>query len=354
MRPRGADAPAETVDAGASGATPRPRATWRTAASVAVGLALLGFLIYHADVDAIHDHMSEAGWTAPLVLLPWLVIACADALGWRCTLPPGIATRVPFHSLVLVRMAGEAINSVTPTAAVGGEPVKAQLLRAWGVPGSDSLASIVIAKTALTVSQSLFIVFGVAALCVHRSRPGLGVGLVAVLLATLAGFTWLLVRMQRREPVTTVWRWARRIAPRSRLLARIEPSVLAIDARLAEFYRMEGAAFWRATGWHLTGWLLGVTEVMLIMALIGAPVPWIEALVIEALSQPIRAAAIVIPGALGTQEWGGVALCRILGMAEDQAATLWLLKRGRELVFDGVGLVYLVRRSGLRADAGAA
>jgi hypothetical protein len=93
---------------------------------------------------------------------------------------------------------------------------------------------------------------------------------------------------------------------------------------------------------------------MLIMALIGAPIPWIEALVIEALSQPIRAAAIVIPGALGTQEWGGVALCRILGMAEDQAATLWLLKRGRELVFDGVGLVYLVRRSGLRADAGAA
>ena len=42
----------------------------RTVASVLVGLALLGLLIYHADVDAIHDHMGEIGWLAPLVLLP--------------------------------------------------------------------------------------------------------------------------------------------------------------------------------------------------------------------------------------------------------------------------------------------
>jgi glycosyltransferase 2 family protein len=87
------------------------------------------------------------------------------------------------------------------------------------------------------------------------------------------------------------------------------------------------------------------------MWLIGAPVPWLDALIIEALSQPIRAAAVVIPGGLGTQEIGGVALCRFLGMGEAEAATLWLLKRGRELVFDGVGLVYLARRSTLARGA---
>ena len=97
---------------------------------------------------------------------------------------------------------------------------------------------------------------------------------------------------------------------------------------------------------------IGVTEVALIMYLIGAPVSWLDALIIEALSQPIRAAAVVIPGGLGTQEWGGVALCRMIGMPEDVGATLLLLKRGRELVLDGVGLAYLVRVSGLRAATG--
>jgi hypothetical protein len=49
---------------------------------------------------------------------------------------------------------------------------------------------------------------------------------------------------------------------------------------------------------------------------------------------------VVIPGGLGTQEWGGVALGSCSAWRA-RAATLWLLKRGRELVFDGAGLVYL-------------
>jgi len=344
-----ADGPSEPPAPRPAPEAPGRLAALRTVASVAVGLGLLGVLIYHADVDQIHDHMGELGWLAPLVLLPWALIACLDALGWRCTLPAAASARVPFRSLVLIRMAGEAINSVTPTAAVGGEPVKAHLLRRWCVAGSDSLASIVIAKTALTVSQSLFIVVGVAAMCMRWERRGLGIGLVVLLLAALATFTAALVRLQRRRPMTALWRWARRIAPRSRLVARFESSAQAIDARLAQFYRLEGHSFWNASGWHFGGWVLGTGEVFLIMYLIGAPVGWLDALIIEALSQPIRAAAIVIPGGLGTQEWGGVALCRLLGMSEDEAATLWLLKRGRELVFDGVGLAYLVRHTGLRA-----
>jgi len=344
----GADTAADPSPIPGSPAPERPRArVLRTAASIAIGLGLLGFLIYHADVDAIHEHMGEAGWAAPLVLLPWIVIVCMDALGWRCALSPAAASRVPFPSLVLVRMAGEAINSVTPTAAVGGEAVKAQLLRGWGVPASDGLASVVIAKTALTVSQSVFVVIGVAALCARWQRPGLGLVLVLMLLIGVIGFTAVLVHVQRRAPATTVWRWARRLAPRSRLLDRLAPGAGAIDARLADFYGLQRAAFWRATTWYLIGWMLGVTEVALVMYLIGSPIPWLDALVIEALSQPIRAAAVIIPGGLGTQEWGGVALCRLVGIPEDEGATLWLLKRGRELVLDGIGLLYLAHRSGV-------
>jgi glycosyltransferase 2 family protein len=348
VQPPAADVAPDPAESGAPDETRPGTPVWRTAVSLVVGLTLLGVLIYYADVDKIHDRMGELGWSSPVVLLPWVVIACLDALGWRCTLPAAAVARVPFASLVLVRMAGEAVNSVTPTAAVGGEPVKAHLLRAWGVSASDSLASIVIAKTALTVSQSLFVVFGVAALCVDWERREVAIGVVALLLLATAGFTFMLVRLQRRRPLSTVWTWARRIAPRSRLLARLEPGAHAIDARLAEFYRMEPQAFWRATGWHLSGWLFGVVEVFLIMRLIGAPVSWLDALVVEALSQPIRAAAVVIPGGIGTQEWGGLALGKLVGMDSGDATTLWLLKRGRELVFDGAGLVYLLRRSGFR------
>ena len=59
-----------------------------------------------------------------------------------------------------MRLAGEAVNNLTPTANMGGEAVKVYLLRQRGVPGDAGTASVVAAKTALTVSQVAFILVG--------------------------------------------------------------------------------------------------------------------------------------------------------------------------------------------------
>lgn len=331
-------AAAEPSDAAAP--APAGRGWRRSLAALALGALILALFIYYSDLDEIDDHMGALGWSAPLVLLPYLIINIFDTLGWRCTLPAAGA-RVPFVSLYLARMAGEAVNSLT--VAVGGEPVKAHLLRRFGVSGSDGLASVVIAKTALTVSQIALVLLGIAALFDRLERRALGAVWLALLLVAAIAFVALMVRLQRRGPLITLWGWLGRLAPRAAFVARLEASAQAIDARLAEFYGHQGPAFRRATLLHLIGWLLGIVEVWAIMALIGAPIAWRDALIIEALAQPIRATSLVIPGGLGTQEVGGVALCAFLGMTEGVGATLWLLRRGRELVFDAVGLLYLAR-----------
>ena len=332
------------VDPPDAPALPPARRMWvRSATALAVGALILGLFIYNSDLEAIQEYMGTLGWLSPLVLLPYLIVNIFDTLGWRCTLPPAVAARVPFISLYLTRMAGEAVNSLT--VAVGGEPVKAHLLRAFGVSASDGLASVVIAKTALTVSQITLVLIGIAALFDRLERRALGAVWLAFLVVVAIGFVMLMVRVQRRGPVVTVWGWLRRLVPRAAFVARLESRAQAIDARLAEFYRHQGPAFRRATLFHLVGWLLGVVEVWGIMALIGKPIAWRDALIIEALAQPIRATSLLIPGALGTQEVGGAALCTFLGMTEGMAATLWLLRRGREFVFDGVGLLYWGRRA---------
>lgn len=321
------------------------RSPLRTALAVGVGVALLVVLLVHTGFDELHDQFEKLRWTAPLVLIPYAVIALVDALGWRYTLPASGRASVPFRVLVFSRLAGEAVNSVTPTATLGGEPVKAHLLRAYGVSTSDGLASIVLAKTALTIAQSLFTAFGFFGLFLFLGRRDLATLWLAVLLVALAGFTYLLLRIQQRNPATALWRFLARVMPNVGFVRRLEAGARAIDDRLVAFYRGEPDAFAKASVWNLVGWLLGVVEVQLMLTLIGHPVSWLEAFVIEAVAQPIRAVAIVIPGGLGAQEWGGVAFCQFLGMPEPQAATLWLLKRGRELVFDVVGLLYLAGRT---------
>jgi len=310
---------------------------------VALGVALLAFLLYDAGLAAVWEHLEILGWRSPLILVPYLVIGCFDTFAWRMTLPARVRPRIPFRTLYFVRMAGEAVNSVTPTAAVGGEPLKAYMLRAHGVPGAEGMASVVIAKTAITAAQSLFTALGVAALLDWLGRPGLALAWLATLFLLSIAFTFGLVWVQRRNPASTVWRWLRRIAPGAAFVTRLETGSSALDRRLADFYHVERGSFLRAGSSNLVGWLLGVVETQVILTLIGHLIPWQEALIIEALAQPIRAAAIIVPGGIGTQELGGAWLCTFLGMAQPVAIALWLLKRARELVFDGVGLLYLAR-----------
>jgi putative membrane protein len=316
--------------------------------ALAAGLSLLGWLLHRTGFEPVWQRLRGLGWAAPLVFVPYLLIAIADARGWRLALPATTRARIPLPGLMLTRMAGEAVNSLTPAAALG-EPVKAYLLRLWRVRGSEAFASVVISKTALIASQSLFTALGIAALLARIGRSDLALGWLVVLLIGCAVFTIGLVWVQHRNPAATLWRVLRRVAPRSRVVDRFEASSAAFDHRLREFYRGEPREFVRASTWHFTGWLLGVGEVFVMVLLMGRSVSWLDAFVIETLAQPIRAASLVVPAGIGTQELGGVWLCTFLGMAEADAVTLWLLKRAREVLFDGVGLAYLAQHGGRRA-----
>lgn len=341
--------PVEASPRTSARAAASPRRTGRLlqrTLAVALGVGLLVWLLRRTGLRDIGEHLGALGWWAPALLAPYALVAWADSRGWRCTLARHDCPAVPLATLYAIRLAGEAINSVTPTAAVGGEPVKAWLLRARGIPAPEAFASVVIAKTALVASQSLFTALGVAALLAWLGRYALAAAWLAILLVAAAGFTALLVWAQGRNPARAVWRGLQRLFPRAAFVARLEAGASELDRRLAHFYRVERGAFVRATAWHLLGWLLGVTEVALIAASIGHPLPWLDALVIEALAQPIRATALVVPGGIGTQEVGGVWLCTLLGMPVAAATTLWLLKRTREIVFDAVGLAYLARAGG--------
>jgi putative membrane protein len=339
------------ADTGADADPARSASFLRTAGSALLGVGLLGWLLYYTGIDEILAHLRPLGASAPLILLPYFAITWCDALGWRCAFPADVAKRVPLTVFSFVRMAGEAVNGLTPTATVGGEPIKVLLLRRRGISSSEAVASLFISKTALTVAQSLLVVIGMGALFGRLERFELGAAWLIVLLLATFGFGAGLVWLQRRGPAGTLVRFINRVLPRSRMTERFAETARTIDERLDAFYRLEHHRFLRAGSWHFLGWALGITEVLLMTRLMGAPVGVLDATIIEALAQPIRATAVIIPGGLGAQEVGGTALCVFLGMTEPVAVTLWLLKRARETVFDLIGLVYFAFAARTAAQA---
>ncbi len=310
----------------------------------ALGLGLLGVLVWTVGLSEVASYAARLGWFAPIVLLPYAAIAACDAKGWSWLVRRDAAVRpIPLWYFSLSRIAGEAINNLTPTASIGGEAFKVYLLRRRGIRPEVGMASVVAAKTALTVSQVLFILIGLPFFLV---RVGWGLHswwVMALLLAVSCGFVLGLIHWQRRGLMEKGVRGLARWFPHWSAPRRWEAGARRIDAQLLELYDRNPRPFLVATLYHLAGWLLGAVEIWVIFALIGLRVSPVEALIIESMVQPVTAAALVIPGALGVRETAGVFLSRLLGIDVGAGLALMVLKRAREAVYNGIGLLFLTR-----------
>ena len=60
-----------------------------------------------------------------------------------------------------MRLAGEAFNNITPLAGMGGEVIKAVLLKKYyGIAYEDGVASLILAKTINVLALILFLMIG--------------------------------------------------------------------------------------------------------------------------------------------------------------------------------------------------
>ncbi len=273
-----------------------------------LGFATLAVLAYEVNTQDLLQRFLALGWRAPLLLWPYCLIALVDGWAYSFTLPRDGSRKPPLLSLILIRLAGESVNTLTPTAYLGGEPVKAMLLVKQGITTASSTVSVVVAKTALTVGQIVFVLLGI--------------------MLTLERFGLRGARVQR--------------------FAGVAPE---IDRELGGYYRTRGLDFSITTALHFLGWLLGTVEVKVFADLLQYPISWRDAFIIEAISQPLALGSALIPGALGVREAGGVAIFGLLGLDESAGLALWLLRRVREAAFSGLGILYLVYATRRRATA---
>lgn len=260
-------------------------------------------------------------------------------MGWRFAFPGPLP---PVSTLLPVRLAGEAFNVMTPTATLGGEPVKVYLLMSR-VSLEEGLVSVIISKTTLVVAQGCFLLMGIA--LAPRLLPSESpllmwmVGLAVLGIVAIGGF----ILAQRRGLLSRVLGWVRAMGLSGRGAVK---DVQGVDQAIASFYIIHRQRFVVSTLFHLMGWLAGSVEAYLILWLLGLPISFAMAIVIEAFSSAIKAAGFVIPGALGVQEGGNVVIFLAFGLSAGIGLSFSLIRRVRELAWVAVGLgaLAVVRR----------
>jgi uncharacterized protein (TIRG00374 family) len=307
------------------------------------GLLLLIGLVWHIGPARLIDAARGLGsFPLLIMLLPSVLMYGLEAVGWRLTL--GLHTdRISFWRLFMIRTAGEVVNMTTPAAYVGGEPLKAYLLKKRGVPMVEGLASVIIAKTTMTIAEVLFILLGIgfALWILGSSESAREVVAASVSVGLLAFVTAALVVVQRYGFFNGLMSVLRNLKIRIAYLEARQDKLLALDRMIRDFYTHNRRGFYASTGIFFLGWLAEAMEVYAILYYLGGPVSLVSAISIGALSVFIKGGTFFIPGSVGAQEGGNLLLLEAFGYSDVTGMTFALLRRLRELVWIGIGILCL-------------
>ena len=305
----------------------------------AAGLGLFLWLLHRIGLEAIGRNLASIGWGFAAVLALETVVVLLVTLGWSRTLPPD--RRVPFSSLVAMRMAGDGVNALAPAAVVGGEIVHARLLARF-IPTVEALGSVGLAAMAQFLAQVLFIELGAILSRSGALAPRLRL-LGLALLVFLAVFVALLERLSRRRegPPGRVARWLGRVARVFPGGGLREGFFRDLDRNVFGAIRERPLALALAVLLFLCAWLVSAVEVGLVMALLGAPVPAGTAFAIAVLTVLVEGLFFFVPARVGVQEGGLYAIFLALGLDPARGFSLGLVRRLRELTWGLAGLAIL-------------
>ena len=295
-----------------------------------IGLILCGFgittaLVFSVDVGALWRDLMTIGFGLTIILALHVVVMAIDGMSWRALLPKRNAGS--FVLLLWARWVRESTNLLLPVAQIGGEVAGVRLLTLNGVSLRSASASVILDKLAEGISQLIFATAGLGILIAMRGVSDLALAIAVGL--TIIGIAAIsVVAVRHAGGFSGVERWLYRAC------TRIHPRARDAFASVAETIRSTGRARPIAISveQHLAAWCLGSGEVWLALRFMGHPISAPTALAIESLGSVITAAGFIVPGAIGVQETGYMAIGAALGLPAELGLAMSLVKRARQIL----------------------
>lgn len=311
----------------------RSRRVLLAALAWTAGAGLIAVLILNQDMDNLSRALRTAGWWFPVFLLTFAATLALDSQGWRVVIPSEPPVALP--ALMVRRWIGISVNTLLPVAQLGGEVVRAHLLRTWGLAGPIAAASVIVDLTIGLLTQVLL---ALLALLLLSSLLGSGEGLAGLWLG-VALFGLLIAAffcLQRQGLIRHLGGLVDRLF-KGTGWRQVVDDAAALDREVQRTYRQKRrlvACFF----WRLLGWLWPAFELWLLFWLLGLPISLAEAVALEMVGQIVRSAGFGIPGGLGVQEGGVVLAAGWLALPPELALAAMLVRRLRDVATSLTGL----------------
>src|SRR6266446_10322049 len=299
------------------------------------GAALFTILLIRQGLPQVGAAFAVAGWAiAAVVAYHFAVPVFLDALAWWVLFPK--SDRLPLRKLLWMRWIGESVSTLVPSAAVGGDIVRARLAAINGAPLPIAAASVLVDITLGIFTQAGFTLLGLVLLVDATGKNRfVGPTLVGTLVALLAfaGFYFA----QRLGIFRFLGRIISRLAGSSDWQSLVQGGD-ALDRTIRSLYARRRGVL-ACCAWTIISLVVGSGEIWLALWVLDLPASFVNALILQSMVLTIRSAAFPVPAGLGVQEGGYLVVGNLLGISGEGAFALALVARAREI---GLGIPGLI------------
>jgi len=306
---------------------------------------LLGVGIFYLVWQAIggqeifDSFKAFSGVNLALWLIVSVCIMCFNTLRWQMILKTQKAN-IPFIRLLSYKLSGFAISFATPSAQVGGEPVRAFLLKKKEkVSYAKSISTIIMDKVFELTVNALFAFAGFIILITTFSLPRefelmlmLGFFIALSLIVMFYHQT-----MTGKSTIRNIFKITR--LDRIKKLKKYEKHIIEMEERMASFFSHHPDTFRNVFLVSLLLWALMFLEYKFLLQLFGVKATF--DIVFLTFSVVGLSYIVPIPGAVGILEMTQASLFELLSLSPGTGIALALTIRARDTIWMILGFSFI-------------
>ncbi len=310
--------------------------------STAFGIGLFIIVVW---LVGLHDVIARFRSLDPRLFLLFLALSFLNrALGsyrWKVVLD-SLGHTISFLNLVWYNFTGFCFGYVIPSAQMGGEPIRALLLKRHKVHFPEALSSVVI-DDSLALSTGLILISAGFILLLLSYPLSLTFRFLLVIAAALlaAALGVYYSRILRGQAFFTPLLRAFGFT-RTAVLNHLFQKVAQMEQHVIEFFRNKRQALLEVVLLSAVGTALTFIEFWLALMLVGYT-PTLSETILATATQAV-VYLFPVPGSMGVQEAGQATLGIIAGFTSSVGVALSLVIRARDIIWTCVGLTFLVCR----------
>lgn len=293
-----------------------------TLAGLAIFVAVIVYLGWDDTLQAL-DKVSFAGFAWYLGVQ--MLIIGGLSFAWWLLLPSRGAGSYPV--LYWGRMVRDAAGQFLPFSHVGGFVLGARAIAIQGIAVTSATASTLADIAVEFLAELVFVGMGVLLLALRAPGSELLLPVAIGLAVASLGAAGFIVAQRGGGRVFRAF--VLRIAGNGGggAAVQIERLQAALDTIYHQKGQLIGAGVTHLACWFTTGFASYVA-----FHALGADIPLLTALAIEAVLHAILAAGFFVPGRIGVQEAAYTLLGAAFGIPPDIALSVSLLRRARDLI----------------------